>query len=215
MIRRLLLAAAVCVGAVAVLASPAGAASEDEVREECIHILEDGGLPEDCHEAPNPIMPALEELIAGGLAFVVLFGALAKFAFPAIKKAMEERSEKIATDLDKAETARTDAESKVAEYEAKLADAKAEAGRIMEEARQTADTYRDQRKAEADAEIAALKERAAADVEAAKAQALDDLRGQVAELAIGAAEQVVGRSLDHDTNVALVEQYIDQVGARS
>jgi F-type H+-transporting ATPase subunit b len=86
----------------------------------------------------------------------------------------------------------------------------------MEDARQTADTYRDQRKAEADAEIAELKERAAADVEAAKARAMDDLRGQVADLAIGAAEQVVGKTIDdRDTQVALVEQYIDQVGTRS
>jgi F-type H+-transporting ATPase subunit b len=188
---------------------------EDKFAAECAVLLAEGEPETTCEEAPNPILPATEELIAGALSFVILFGLLAKFAFPAIKKAMEERSDKIATDLDKAETARTDAETKASEYDAKLADAKTEAGRIMEEARQTADTYRDQRKGEADAEIAELKERAAADVEAAKAQAMDDLRGQVAELAIGAAEQVVGKSLDRDTNVALVEQYIDQVGSRS
>ena len=215
MTRRLLLAAALCVGALVFTAGPAGAISEDELREECIHILEDGGLPDDCQEAPNPILPAMEELIAGALAFVILFGALAKFAFPAIRKAMDERSEKIATDLDKADSARTEAETKAPEYDTKLAEAKTEAAKIMEEARQTADTYRDQRKAEADAEINELKERAAADVEAAKAQAMADLRGDVADLAIGAAEQVVGRSLDRETNVALVEQYIDQVGSRS
>jgi F0F1-type ATP synthase membrane subunit b/b' len=40
-----------------------------------------------------------------------------------------------------------------------------------------------------------------------------DLRGEVTSLAIGAAEQVVGRNLDEATNAALVEAYIDQVGA--
>jgi F-type H+-transporting ATPase subunit b len=188
---------------------------ENHFAAECAAQLSAGDAEADCEEAPNPILPATEELIAGSLCFLILFGALAKFAFPAIKKSMEERSSKIATDIDKAENARSEAEAKVSEYDAKLADAKTEAGRIMEDARQTADTYRDQRKVEADAEIAELKERAAADVEAAKSQAMDDLRGQVAELAIGAAEQVVGKSLDHDTNVALVEQYIDQVGSRS
>ena len=57
--------------------------------------------------------------------------------------------------------------------------------------------------------------KAAADIEAAKVQAIADLRGEVAALAIGAAEQVVGRNLDQDTNAALVEAYINQVGANS
>jgi F0F1-type ATP synthase membrane subunit b/b' len=60
-----------------------------------------------------------------------------------------------------------------------------------------------------------MRTQAAADIEAAKAQAIADLRGEVATLAIGAAEQVVGRNLDQDTNVALVEAYINQVGAKS
>ena len=58
-----------------------------------------------------------------------------------------------------------------------------------------------------------MRTRAAAEIEAAKAQAVADLRGEVASLAIGAAEQVVERSLDRDTQVALVDAYIDQVGA--
>jgi F-type H+-transporting ATPase subunit b len=188
----------------------------DHAAEECAHNLADGQTVEQgCHEAPNPILPETKEIIAGGLSFLILFAALAKFGFPAIRKAMDERAEKIRSDLEKADTAKVDAEAKASEYEQKLAEAKTEAAKIMEEARQTADQYRDQRKTEADAEIAEIKERAAADVEAAKAQALADLRGEVADLAIQAAEQVVGKSLDRDTNVALVEQYIDQVGSRS
>ena len=46
-------------------------------------------------------------------------------------------------------------------------------------------------------------------------QAVADLRGEVTALAIGAAEQVVGRNLDQETNAALVEAYINQVGANS
>jgi F-type H+-transporting ATPase subunit b len=187
---------------------------ENKFAAECALLLSEGEPETTCEEAPNPILPATSELVAGALSFLVLFGLLAKFAFPAIKKSMEERSSKIATDIDKAETARTEAEAKSSEYDTKLAEAKTEAAKIMEEARQTADTYRDQRKTEADAEIAEIKARAAADVEAAKVQALADLRGDVADLAIGAAEQVVGKSLDRETNVALVEQYIDQVGSR-
>ncbi len=57
--------------------------------------------------------------------------------------------------------------------------------------------------------------RAAADIEAAKAQAIADLRGEVATLAIGAAEVVVERNLDRDTQAQLVEQYIASVQSRN
>ncbi len=56
-------------------------------------------------------------------------------------------------------------------------------------------------------------QRAEADIRAAAARAVADLRDQVTELAIGAAEQVVVSSLDHDTQVRLIEDYINRVGA--
>jgi F-type H+-transporting ATPase subunit b len=183
--------------------------------EECIHLLEDGGEPEDCHEAPSPILPEWNEVIWGALSFLVVFLLLAKFGFPAIKKGLQERADKIQADIDAAETAKAEATSKASEYEKKLADARSEAARIIEEARQDADAYRAEKRQAADAEIAQLKEQAQADVEASKAQAIGDLRGEVATLAIAAAEQVVGHSLDREANVALVEQFIDSVGAEA
>lgn len=193
----------------------AHAVSEEELREECLHILEEGGTVDECHEAPSPIMPETNELIWGALSFLVVFLVLAKFGFPAIKKGLGDRAEKIQADIDAAESAKAEVTAKAAEYDAKLAEARTEAARIIEEARQDADKYRADKRTEADAEIARLKEAAAADVEASKAQAIADIRGEVANLAIGAAEQVVGQNLDRDANVALVEQFIDSVGARS
>jgi F-type H+-transporting ATPase subunit b len=183
---------------------------------ECIELLEEGGNePEDCNEAPSPILPATNELIWGAISFVVLFGLLAKFGFPAIKKGLEDRTAKIQADVDAAEAAKAEVTAKAAEYDAKLAEAKTEAARIIEEARQDADKYRADKRTEADAEITRMKEQAANDVEASKAQAIADIRGEVANLAIGAAEQVVGQNLDRDANVALVEQFIDSVATRS
>ena len=192
----------------------AHAASEEELREECLEILEEGGTVDDCQEAPSPILPELNELFWGALSFLVVFGALAKFGFPAIKKGLEDRAAKIQGDLDAAEAAKAEVTTKAAEYDAKLAEARTEAGRIIEEARQDADAYRTEKKADADAEISRLKEQAQADIESTKTQALADIRTEVASLAIQAAEEVVGRSLDRDANVALVEQFIDSVGAK-
>jgi F-type H+-transporting ATPase subunit b len=182
--------------------------------EECIHILEDGGDVDECHEAPSPILPETNEIIWGALSFLLLFGLLAKFGVPAIKKAMEDRTARIQADVDAAEAAKAEVAAKASEYDAKLAEARAEAARIIEEARQDADAYRSDKRSEADAEITRMKEQATADVEASKAQAIADIRGEVANLAIGAAETVVGQNLDRAANQALVEQFIDSVGAR-
>ncbi len=51
-------------------------------------------------EAPNPIIPAIDEVIWGTLSFLILFAVMAKYAYPALKKVMEARSEKIQGDLD-------------------------------------------------------------------------------------------------------------------
>lgn len=170
---------------------------------------------ENCQQAPNPLMPEKNEVIWGAFGFVIVFGFLAWKGIPAIKKTMNERTERIRADLEGAESAKAEAQSVLDEYRAQLADAKAEAGRIIEEARAAADTVKRDQEARLQAELAEMRERAAADVEAAKAQAIADLRGEVATLAIGAAEVIVGRSLDRDTQTQLVEQYIASVQNRN
>ena len=64
----------------------------------------------------------------------------------------------------------------------------------------------------AEAEVNELRERTRNEIEAAQQRAIADLRTQVSELAIGAAEIVVQKNLDRDTNRALVERFIEQVG---
>ena len=59
---------------------------------------------------------------------------------------------------------------------------KRQAARIIEEARQDADAYRTDKRAEADAEVARIREQAQADVEASRTQAIADIRAEVATL---------------------------------
>ena len=89
----------------------------------------------------------------------------------------------------------------------------ADQAQVLIRTRQAADEVRTNLQAKAEADIAELRARANADIESAKSQAIADLRGEVTALAIGAAEQVVGRNLDQETNAALVEAYINSVGA--
>ena len=215
-IRLLLVAAAIVFLGFVGFASPSGAQEQDLTHpaEECIKQIEAANsIDVDCQKAPNTLVPELNEIIWGAVGFAVVFGFIYWKGYPAMKAGMDARTERIRSDLDAAEAQRTEASGILDEYKAQLADARNESARIIEEARQAADEVKQTLTAKAQADITELRTRASADIESAKVQAIDDLRGEVANLAIGAAEQVVQRSLDRDTSVALVEAYIDRVGA--
>ncbi|MBW3557887.1 MAG: F0F1 ATP synthase subunit B [Actinobacteria bacterium] len=181
--------------------------------EECIHKLEAGGEPDDCQEAPSPIVPAADELIWGTLSFFALLFVMWKFAYPGIKKGMEARTQRIRDNLDEAEKTKAEAETILSDYQRQLADAKSESARIIEEARQTAEQMRRDLMARAEAEVNDLRQRTRQEIEAAQQRAVADLRAQVSELAIGAAEVVVQKNLDRESNKVLVDRFIEQVGA--
>jgi F-type H+-transporting ATPase subunit b len=226
---KLLLLAAMAFALLFGFARPAGAAQEDdpvhiveeeaiengatEIDSHCIEIIAEGGSVDDCHEAPNPLLPELNEIIWGSVGFVIVFFFLSKYGYPAMKQAMNARTEKIRSDIAAAEAQNSEAEGLLAEYRAQLNDAKSEAGRIIEEARQSADALKRDAEARLQAELAEARTRAMDDIEAAKAHAMTDLRGEVTQLAIGAAEVVVQRNLDPATQTQLVEDYINQVAA--
>lgn len=199
-----------CVVEVALEAEELRAEGHSEA--DIIHELE--GAAEACVEAPNPVLPDMVELIWISLAFVLLLIIGLKFAYPAVAKAMEERSERIRADLEAAEQAKQAAIAEQANYQSALADARNEANRIIEEARAAAEALRAERVAAADAEAAEIRAKANADAESIKAQALADLRSEVTALALGAAERVVG-NLDGDAHRALIDEYINQVGSRN
>jgi F-type H+-transporting ATPase subunit b len=235
--RKLLFGVAVGIVALFVVASPAMAATEGEAtvsREDAAHHIkaeaEKAGVDhavvecaelavlhndtDRCLESPNLILPAWNELIWGGAAFLVLLLALWKFGIPAATKMSNVRTEKIRGDLDAAESARAEAEVVLADYQRKLAEAKAESARIVEEARAQADQVAKDIKARAEAEANELRQRNAEQVGAERDRVLGEMQGQVATLAIELAEKVVESNLDRETNTRLIENYIASVGAK-
>lgn len=216
--RRFIAALFLALGGVVVLAGAAsaqeGGGDVSHEAEECIALLERGGKPADCHEAPSPILPDTKEVVWGSISFVVLFVLLAKFAYPPIKKGMEARTERIRENLDGAERTRTEAQTILEDYQRQLADARNEANRIIEEARHTADQLRRDLMQRAEVEVNELKQRTQDDINAARDRTLGELREQVAGLAIDLAEKVVEANLDQKTNLALIERYIEQVGSQ-
>jgi F-type H+-transporting ATPase subunit b len=183
----------------------------DHEAEECAHILDEGGTVDECQEAPSPILPEQNEIIWGGLAFLIILGALWKFGLPAVTKAMDARTERIRSSLDEAEKAKTDAEALRADYQRQVNEARGEAARIVEEARQQADAVRRDLTQRAEADAQDLRRRNAEQLEAERARVLGELRGQVAVLAVDAAERVVRANLDTEANRRLVEDYISNL----
>ncbi|MBM3674027.1 MAG: F0F1 ATP synthase subunit B [Actinobacteria bacterium] len=162
--------------------------------------------------AKNPILPETKEIVWAVVAFVLVFSLLAWKAWPAIKKALRDREDKIRGDLERAEAVRSEAEASLEEYNQQLAEARGEAGRIIEEARVAADQVRKDLIARAEADAADVRTRAQEDIRLASDRAIADLQTRVSDLSIELAERIVQRNLDRDTQIALIESYINEVG---
>lgn len=163
-------------------------------------------------KAKNPIVPEGKEIFWAVIAFAVVFGLLAKFAWPAIKKGLQDREDKIRGDLEHAESVRTEADKELADYQRQLADSRNEGGRIIEEARQSAEQVRKDLIARAEADAAAIRAKAQDDVKAASERAMADVQAKVSDLSIELAERIVQHSLDKATQIQLIENYINEVG---
>ena len=162
--------------------------------------------------AKNPIIPDAKEIIWTVIAFAIAFAILAKFAFPAVKKGIQAREDKIRGDLERAEQARTEAEATLAQYQKQVAEARGEATRIIEEARQAAEGVRRDLIARAESDAAEIRQRAQEDSQLASSRAMSELRTHVASLSVDLAEKIVEHNLDRDTQMGLIENYIDSVG---
>lgn len=161
--------------------------------------------------APNPIKPATNEIIWGFFSFVVLFVLLWKLAFPAIRRTLKAREDKIRGSLESSEEAKAQADQILAEYRAKLADARGEANTIIEEARKTAESLRKDLTAKAQAEAEEQSRRARDQIEAERAAAIDAVRREAASFSVELAERIVKKSIDRDAQARLIEDYIAEL----
>lgn len=158
------------------------------------------------------LLPAPEELIAGLIAFGIIFLVAWKFALPALAEILEKRQVAVKTNLEAAEKAKVDAESLLVDYRAQVAGAKGEAMEIIAEARDAGEAVKADIIARAEAEAGQIKVRAGEEIESERERAAADLRRQVADLAIDVAERVVVVTLDSDAQRGLVDRYIDELG---
>ena len=152
-------------------------------------------------------------LIVQLIAFAIVFLTLNAWVYKPMLDMMESRKQKISQGLEDARVAadaRANAEKEAAKV---LAEAQAEAGKVVREATERAASAGKDVKAAAEAEAAKAREAALAETELERARILGDLRGQVAALAIAAANKLVGDALDEKKQHALIDEFFSGVKA--
>ncbi|HEW9587170.1 TPA: F0F1 ATP synthase subunit B [Streptococcus pneumoniae] len=149
-------------------------------------------------------------LITGS--FILLLVLIKKFAWSNITGIFEERAEKIASDIDRAEEARQKAEVLAQKREDELAGSRKEAKTIIENAKETAEQSKANILADAKLEAGHLKEKANQEIAQNKVEALQSVKCEVADLTISLAGKIISQNLDSHAHKALIDQYIDQLG---
>ena len=156
--------------------------------------------------AINPGVTIWTLLIFGMLLFI-----LAKTAWPAILKAVEEREQRIQAQLDAAAKANAEAQRLLADYQSQVANARSEAQEIVASGRQAGEKLRDEIVAKGRAEQEELLARARREIQIEKERAMADLRKEAVDLSIAAASKVIEKNLDNESDRRLVQAYLDSM----
>lgn len=146
------------------------------------------------------------------IAFLVVFGVLAKFGFPAIVNMVNDRKAYIDESLKKAHEANERLTNIQAEGEALLREAREKQQEILRDAQATRDNIVSNAQAKAKEEANRLVEDAKAQIEAEKHAAISEIRAQMAELSVAVAEKVLRQNLTDDkAQMDLIDRMLDEV----
>lgn len=154
----------------------------------------------------------LGDIIAQLVAFIILAVLLKKYARGPLVEVMKKREEHIANEIDTAEQQRKEAEQFLVSQRAELDKARDEAKAIIEGAKKLGEQQGADLIAEARAEAGRLKEQAKDEIRQEKEQALAAVREQVASLSVLIASKVIEKELDEASQQQLISDYLKQVG---
>ena len=160
----------------------------------------------------NPLIPNLTELIVGLVTFGIIFFALWKVLMPRLNQTLTERTDKIEGGLQRAEETQAEAQRTLQTYREQLAEARHEAARLRERAREEGAQIIAEMREQAQAEARRLIDGAHAQIEADRQQAIQSLKTEVGGLAVDLASRVVGESLtDEARQRRVVERFLDEL----
>jgi len=149
-------------------------------------------------EEQNPLIPAVYDIVWSLVCFAIIFVVFWKKVLPVYLRTVDERREAIQGGLERAERAQAEAERARQQYEEQLAEGRAEAGRIREQARGEGAQIIAEMRERAQVEAQRVTQSAQAQIEAERQQALVSLRAEVGRLATELAGRIVGESLEDE-----------------
>lgn len=159
------------------------------------------------------ILPDMIEFIPMLIAFIVLWIILAKFGWPIFNNMLDKRETTIREALQKSEEAQIESERVLQEYKHQLADAKAQAAKIIADARSSADMVKKDITKKAQQEAADIIAKAKEAIEAEKKQALVDLQMSMADNAVDLATRLVSEGIDPDQQRRIIARYVNEAGS--
>ncbi|CAM5372173.1 ATP synthase subunit b [Streptomyces tanashiensis] len=163
-------------------------------------------------EPQPPLIPHLDELVIGLIAFVIVFGFLAKKLLPNINKVLDERREAIEGGIEKAESAQIEAQSVLEQYKAQLAEARHEAARLRQEATEQGTAIIQEMKAEGQRQREEIIAAGHTQIEADRKAASASLRQDVGKLATDLAGKLVGESLEDTARQSrTIDRFLDEL----
>lgn len=145
------------------------------------------------------------------ITFVLLLVVLKKMAWGPILKSLDERENLIKDSIDKAEKAQADAEKLLEENKANLAKAEEEAQKIIEQGREYSDKLKAQMLEASKIEAQKMIKEATAEIERKNQEAFNNLKAQVADIAIDAAEKIIRINLDKEKQTKLINEYLEDL----
>jgi F-type H+-transporting ATPase subunit b len=162
--------------------------------------------------AQSPLIQVIPGLMIWTLlCFAITFYVLKRFAFGPIQRIIDERRKRIREALEEAERTRVEARQLLEEHRELRARSRGEAEEILAEARRVADAMavrvREETEADRQRRLEDTKRQIAAETE----RALEQIRAEVADLALVAAEKVTRKSLDRDDQRRLIDEAIREL----
>ena len=152
----------------------------------------------------------LPSLIAYLVNFLILLGILFLFAYKPLVRLMDQRAERIRESLEAADQARQEAATSREAVEEALNEARQQGQRLLDQTREAAERYRAEEMDRARQEAENFVLRARADIQRERDAAIEEVRSNFGDLAITAAERVIGRSLDRQAHEDLIAQVLEE-----
>lgn len=150
-------------------------------------------------------------LIGQAIAFAFFVWFCMKYVWPPLLDAIEARQKKVADGLTQAERAGKDLELAKVKSTEKLKEAKAQAAEIIDQANKRRTQIVEDAKSEAETERNKIIAQGEAEVEAERNRAREELRRQVATLAIAGAEKIIKRSIDKEANSDIIDKLVAEL----